>query len=139
MLYIYNTYNLTNIVCREKIQKAEKNALSVVKALCERELFSFESRTTLTKRYCNIKSKIPIYINKELLLMPTHSPKRHDTIWINYFMVFSFQKFFGKTLVLFRNLEELELDITYSNFSLMMNKASKITEYMNKRLLIPLI
>lgn len=133
MLYIHNDKNLTKIVCKEKIQQAEKSSFSVVKSFCERELFSYESRIKYTKLHLNIKTKIPIYINKELLLMPTKSPKRYETYWLNYFEVFSYQKHFGKTLVLFTNLKELEVDLSYESFHKMMLKAKTIEKYVNKR------
>lgn len=133
MLYIYNQNNLANIACKEKIQKAEKTAFSVVKGLCERELFSYDSRIKLTKLYLNINTKVPIYINKEILLMPTKSPKRYETYWINYFEVFSYQKHFDKTLILFTNLKELEVSATVNSFTIMMDKAKRVKEYMDKR------
>lgn len=133
MLYIYNDGNISKIVCNDKIQKAEKPAFSIVKGLSERELFSYESRVKYTKKILNIKTKIPVYINEEILLMPTKAPKRHDTYWINYFEVFSHQKFFNNTIILFTNLKELEIDITNNSFSKMMEKGEKIINYINER------
>lgn len=133
MLYIYNEKNLSKIICKEKIQKAEKSAFSIVKSFCERELFCYESRIKYTKRHLNIKTKVPIYINEEMLLMPTKSPKRYETLWLNYFEIFSYQKHFDKTLILFTNLKELEVDLSYDSFHKMMVKAKKIKEYINNR------
>ena len=137
MLYIYAKSNLTEIVCNNKIQKANMSPFSIVKGLCKRELFSYESRITLTKQTLNIKSKIPIYINEKVLLMPTNSGKRYDTFWINYYEIFSYEKYFNKTLVLFYNLKELTLDISYSSFLKMVSKARIIDEYFEKRLNYP--
>lgn len=135
MLYIYNKNNLTNVVYKETIDKVEKTALSVVKGLCQKELFSYESRIKYTKEYLDIKTKVPIYINEKRLLIPSQSPKRYDSYWINYFEVFSHQKYFDKTLILFTNLKELELNVSYNNFLKMVNKAEAVERYMLQRLL----
>lgn len=134
MLYIYNENNLAIIVCKERVQKAESTAFSIVKGLCKRELFSYESRSMLTKNKLNIKTKIPIYINENVLLMPTNSPKRYDTHWINYYEVFSFEKYFNGTIILFYNLNEKLLDVSYKSFKIMMEKASIINKYFEERL-----
>jgi len=135
MLYIYNNNNLTDVVYKESIDKVEKTALSVVKALCQKELFSYESRIKYTKEHLDIKTKVPIYINEKTLLMPSQSPKRYDNYWINYFEVFSHQKYLDKTLILFTNLKEIELNISYNNFLKMIEKAEMVEEYMLERLL----
>lgn len=134
MLYIYNNYNLSEIVYKDNVKQATKSLITIVKALCERELFSYESRIKLTKKHLSIKSKIPIYINEQILLMPSHSPKNYNNRWINYYEVFSFEKYFNKTLVLFNNLKEMELNISYNVFNNMMKKASIIDEYFRNRL-----
>ncbi len=134
MLYIYNKSNLTQIVCKNKITQATKPVISVVKAFCERELFSYENRIKLTKKYLKIKSKIPIYINELILLMPTHSPKKYNSYWINYYEVFSYNKYFDKTLVLFKNLQELVVNVSYNVFRGMMKKAALVDEYYIDRL-----
>lgn len=139
MLYIYAKNNLTEIVCKKKVQKALKSPLSVVKGLCKRELFSYESRVNYTKQQLNIKSKIPVYINDKVLLMPTNSPKRYDTYWLNYYEVFTYEKHFNKTLVLFHNLEEIVVDVSYNSFKIMIGKGKLVADYFLKRLSFPLI
>lgn len=133
MLYLFNEKNIANIVCKNKIQKANKLVFSIVKGLCERELFTYESRVRLTKKHLNIKSKIPIYVNDQVLLMPTNSPKRYDNVWVNYFCVFSYQNHFNKTLVLFDNLDEVVLNVSVNVFKTMMEKASLINQYFANR------
>lgn len=139
MLYIYAKGNLTEIVCNDKTQEAFKSTLSIVKGLCKRELFAYESRISYTKQLLNIKSKIPIYVNEKVLLMPTNASKSYNTYWINYYEVFSYERYFNKTLILFYNLKELCLNISLNSFSKMMEKGKTIDEYFKKRLTHPSI
>lgn len=134
MLYIYSKNNITEIVCLKTTYKAQKPSLSVVKSLCERELFSYESRIKYTKSYLNIKTKIPVYINQKLLLMPINSPKRYDTFWLNYFQIFSFSKLFDKTIVLFNNLVEITIEISYKSFTKIIERAQLVEQYYEDRL-----
>lgn len=134
MLYICSKNNMTEIICKEITYKAEKTPLSIVKSLCERELFSYESRVKYTKTYLNIKTKIPVYINEKLLFMPIKSPKRYDTYWINYFEIFSFSQYFDKTLVLFNNLVEIIIEISYNSFVKTIEKAKIVEKYYLERL-----
>ena len=58
MLYIYSKNNITEIVCLKTTYKAQKPSLSVVKSLCERELFSYESRIKYTIRWFYLKRNL---------------------------------------------------------------------------------
>lgn len=133
MLYIKNNYNVTHIVKKDETQKASKTALSIVKLLCEQQLFTYDSRIYLTKKHLDIKTKTPIYINKNILLIPTKSPKNYDSVWINYFEIFDYEEFEDKTVVLFNNLEEIIIDNTINSFRTSIRRAEKIIDYFYKR------
>lgn len=134
MLYICIKNNLTEIICKETTYRAQKPPLSIVKSLCERELFSYESRIRYTKKHLNIKTKIPVYINEKLLLMPINSPKRYETYWLNYFEIFSFSQYFDKTIVLFKNLVEIIIETSYNSFVKIIERAKLVDQYYLERL-----
>ncbi|NLN50641.1 MAG: hypothetical protein GX149_03335 [Acholeplasmataceae bacterium] len=129
MLYLYHQNNLSKIVYKTHVQLARKPNLSIVKSLCEKELFSYESRLKLTKERLNIKIKIPIYINPKTLLFPIKSPKRYDNYWLNYFEIFSYEAFFEKTIILFYSLDEVIVNLSFKSFKKLYDKAKKLANY----------
>lgn len=91
---------------------------------------TYESRILLTKKRFKIHTMVPIYINPTILLMPTGSPRSYETIWINYLKIASIQKYGDRTVVLFTNLSEIEVDITYTRFKEKMKYCKIIYDYM---------
>lgn len=133
MLYLKHNLNITEIYTKAGFYESERPVLSVIRTLCEKELFSYDERIKITRKQLSINIKVPIYINENTLLMPTKSPKKYDNIWINYYEVFEYNSLGDKTVVLFSNLTELILDIKIKNFKTMMKKADLIDTYIYNR------
>ncbi len=114
MLYIRNKQNLSEVVFKNHTIYYERSAFSLVKSLAEKMFFSYESRVKQVKKQLNINVRIPLYLNNELLLIPTMSPKNYETIWLNYFKILKLVKNNQKTIVVFNNLESLEVNISYN-------------------------
>lgn len=136
MLFIKNYKDLSEIVFQNVTNYAQKSAFSVVKLLCERELFSYESRVKLTNKYLKIKTRIPLYINDKILLIPTKSPRNYDNIWINYFNILKIIKRIDGCEIVFKNLQVLILDDSFNKIRNSFNNAKIINKYfgnINKR------
>lgn len=129
MLYIKQKGNIVKIYTVKGLRRALNTSLKIVKLLCEKHLFTYETRVKLAKKYLNIKSKVPIYINDFTLLMPTKSAKAYENIWINYYQIFDYNKFGSKTVILFNNLEEVIISVSIKAFKTMLNKAKLIDNY----------
>ncbi len=129
--FIKNTNNLTEIMRKKGVRYANKAVITVIKLLCEIQLFSYESRIRFTKKYLSIKSKVPIFINNDNLFIPTQSPKNYENIWINYFEIFGYRSFNCKTVIIFKDLKELIIPITYRSFKNSIKKAEDIATYFN--------
>ena len=132
MLFIKNHYTLSEIVFENYANYAEKSAFSVVKKLCETMLFSYESRIKLTKKTLNINVRLPLYINKEMLLIPTKASKDYQTVWLNYFHIIKLIKRDKSTEVVFSNLSTIKVDVSYNILSNSLINAKKILKYFQK-------
>lgn len=129
MLYLRNNQSLSEIVFKNHTSYFEKSAFSVAKAICERKLFTYETRAALTKKKLQVKVRIPIYINKEILLIPTKSPKNYDCIWLNYFNIVKVIKKNHYCEVVFSNLQTLTLKESYSKIMKSLKVANLISNY----------
>lgn len=132
MLYIEQNPTGAVLVFENYQTQTEKSPISIIKLLCQEVLTTYEARTQLTKKRFNLFSLIPTYINSNILLIPTASPRKYETIWINYLKIASIQKYGTKTVVLFSNLQEIEVDISYTRFKEKMKYSKIIYDYMEK-------
>lgn len=129
MKYIYHKNNNSVIVSKNSKVVINKSCLSVIKLLCKKALFDYDSRVKLTKRYCSINVKTPVYIDKYTLLIPTKSPKLYETIWINYYKVFNVMKEGTKTVIIFDDLEELNLEVPLHLIKKRLEHAKLVHDY----------
>jgi competence transcription factor ComK len=130
MLYIQQHPQGSSLVFEKYTTESEKAPISIIKLLCQELLMTYESRILLTKKRFNIHSMVPIYINSATLMMPTGSPRSYETIWINYLKIASIQKYGDHTVVLFTNLSEIEVNISYTRFKEKMKYCKIIYDYM---------
>lgn len=130
MLYIHQ--NATGAVLFfEKYQtQTEKPPISIIKLLCQEMLTTYEARLQQTKQRFKVNSLVPIYINSNILMIPTGSPRNYETLWVNYLKIASIQKYGTKTVVLFTNLHEIEVDMSYTRFKEKMKYCKIIYDYM---------
>jgi competence transcription factor ComK len=132
MLYIQQNAIGAVLFFENHKTQTEKPPISIIKLLCLEMLTTYEARNQITKQRFKLNTLIPIYINSSVLLMPTGSPRNYETVWINYLKIASFQKYGTKTVVLFTNLDEIEVDISYTRFKEKMKSCKIIYDYMDK-------
>lgn len=130
MLYIKQDTQGSHLIYENYTTHTDKPLISVIKLICQTVLVSYESRILCTKQRFNIHSLVPLYVNSALLLIPTGSPRSYETMWMNYCQIVSFQKYKQHTIVLFKNLVEVEIPISYSRFKDKMKYCRIIYDYM---------
>lgn len=131
MLYIHHKKGYTEIVFKTYELIVDKSNISVIKKICMDNLFNYDYRIRYTKEILNIKTKPPLYINRNILLISTKSLRSYDNIWINYFSISGIVKKGPKCKVIFDDLKELLLDINYQSFLKSVNNAKRIINYVN--------
>lgn len=129
---MYDEMGFSKVILRNETILAGKGSFLIVKQFCFRQLFSYESYIKAIRKYLHLKSRIPVYISRKLLLIPIKSPKRVDNVWINFFSIQSVTGILNKTYVLFDNLLELELDINIKSFNKSIDACLKIISYLEK-------
>lgn len=131
MLYIHHKKGYTEIVFKTHELIIDKSNISVIKKICRDNLFNYDFRIKYTKEILNIKTKPSLYINKNILLIPTKSLRSYNNVWINYFNISEVVKMGAKCKVIFVDLKEIILDISYQSFLKSVNDAKKIINYVN--------
>lgn len=129
LLYITQSGQYTALVFENYVQQADKSSLSIVKLLCQRSLFSYESRIATTNKYLNTTTKTPIYINNSLLLIPTKSPRQYDNIWINYKAISNINSINNHTEVVFIQHKTLIINQSTKQFKSKIKICEKLCNY----------
>ena len=103
-----------------------------INKLASKHLFSLESYKKGVKKHLPLKNKIPIFFSKSLLLFYLKT-KNNEMYYINFFEVFKIC-FAKKCIIIFKNGEILELDVTRKVLSNEMAKVKTISNYLNNLL-----
>ena len=130
MIYIKQNPEGSSLVFENHTTQSHKPPISIIKLLCQEVLVSYETRIALTKKRFKIHSMVPLYVNSTLLMIPTASPRNYETQWLNYLRIVSFQKYGKHTIVLFSNLSEIEIEVSYTRFKEKMKQCRIIFDYM---------
>lgn len=123
-----------NFICEEELKEEEKNyknsTLVNIKRLCLKNLATFEGRLKATRASLNFKSKIPIYINERIMLVPLSSYKDPKCLWLNYFEVKALYNHFCKSVIIFNNGERIEIAFSFYVVKKQLEKARKIDKFL---------
>ena len=95
-------------------------------------LSTYEGRIKSVGKVLNINSKVPVFIDKELLLFPTKGTRNYDCYFINYHQVLSISKWpSNQTKVVFNDLTTIILDIDNKKINKQMERCVKIVSYLS--------
>ena len=95
-------------------------------------LSTYEGRTRSVKSIIGITSKIPLFIDYETLMFPTKGVRNYDCVFINYYQILSIAASNNyKTVVRFKDLTNVVLDIDFSKVNLQIKRCKKIIEYLS--------
>ena len=105
------------------------DGIKEINKLLNKEIRDFYVYNYLVKRILNIKTNIPIYINKKMVLLPIKSYKAYDCIWLNYNAIKRVFEFNKKVSITFLDGEIKTFDISLKKLKRIINNALKIMEY----------
>jgi len=99
--------------------------------LLKKNLTTLAVREKTAKKYLNIKSKVPIYIDKQQLLMCIRSFRLENTFYINYYSILNYELYRDYVIIIFINNHCIKIK-EKSIFISQLKKCKKIIEYINK-------
>lgn len=73
---------------------------SIFNQLALSGLSTVDGRLEATKKRLGIQAKVPLYLNKETLLLPLMGIRSHQSLFVNYFSISSFRKDMGGAVVI---------------------------------------
>lgn len=85
-----------------------------------------------TKINCNIKYTIPLYINKNILLVYTGSLNSIDIIALNYFNITNIISNDYSSLIIFKDGMSIKINISPHRIKTMMEKGRIVFDYVTK-------
>lgn len=131
---LYMKRHKDGIIIRNKNQDKimRTTLLKHINNLCIENMATYEGRITAAKKLLNIKSNIPIYISKKLILYPIISIREYDTVLVNYSEVLSIKKVdMIHTKFIFTNLDEKILKVSYQKIMKQHSRIEKIINYLD--------
>lgn len=107
----------------------KNDGIRIINKMLNGKIRDFYSYNKLVKKILDIKTNIPIYIDKNTLLLPIKTYKAYDCIWINYFNVLEVVDLPNKTLIKFKNEEIKAFEIDMKKYNRIVNNAIKVLNY----------
>lgn len=132
MYYIKRKSNGLEIGSENGIQIVNSSLKKYINELCIKHLSTFDGRRISASKLLGETSNIPIYVNHKIVLYPTKSIRCYDTVYINFNEVLSIKKGKNGSLsLLFNNLSELSLEISYNKIRKQHIRINKILDYIS--------
>ncbi|MDD3126579.1 MAG: competence protein ComK [Candidatus Izemoplasmatales bacterium] len=78
------------IVTKKKTILYDEPLTRVLQRYAQRELTSIGARIKATKQQFNLQSKVPIYLGKDLLLIPIKSLRSPQALLVNFYAIRSY-------------------------------------------------
>lgn len=104
-----------------------------VNSLCIKSFSTLNGRVEAVRKLLKLKYNVPIYVNEKILLFKVVSFK---TYWINYFNIKDIDIKNDISIIIFNNLEILELDVSKRVIVNRVRVCHKILDHKNKGLYI---
>lgn len=104
-----------------------------VNSLCIKSFSTLNGRVEAVRKLLKLKYNVPIYVNEKILLFKVVSCK---TYWINYFNIKDIDIKNNISIIIFNNLEILELDVSKRVIVNRVRVCHKILDHKNKGLYI---
>lgn len=94
---------------------------------CLEELTTYVGRMEAIKKKYHLKKRVPLYINKNIMLFPTDTKKDIDNLYINLVAILEINKTLdNQTMIIFKNKEQIILNKDYDNIKKSYDKSLKI-------------
>ncbi|MBE6154762.1 MAG: hypothetical protein E7163_04245 [Firmicutes bacterium] len=126
----------TKIIEREKIIIVNETPAEVVSTNCIINGSSLEGRQKGSSYLIGTTYKPPIIINDRdnIVLLPTHSIRNNECIWINLNSILNYIKNMDKTTILeFKNKKKINLKVSFTIFDKQVLKATRLESTLRGR------
>lgn len=112
----------------------DDNAKNIINYSCKFFGSSLIERGNMTKRLINISNKAPIFIEetKKIIFFPLRSTREKVNIWISFNNLESYEQVGRKTLLKFKNQQEVLIDYSYYMVDNQMTRCMML-DYMAKK------
>lgn len=109
--------NLSRIIEDENIYMIKKSTLEIIDESCKYFGSSYSGRHEGTKKLTGVNYKSPIIVEetRELIFLPTSSPRFDNCTWISLKKIEEFNKYQKTAKIIFKNGYELIVDISYGS------------------------
>lgn len=126
--------NKTKIHELDKSFIIRKSIKKIVDDSCKTFGSSFRGRQEGSYKIMGINYKTPIIVSeaKEIIFFPTNSPRVEDCCWISLQNIEVYKKSNSKTLICFKNKEEIEIDTSFSIIENQFYKATMLESKLRK-------
>lgn len=105
------------------------DGIKTINKMLNKEIRDFYTYNKLVRKLLDIKTNIPIYINKKMVLLPTKSYKSYDCVWLNYYAIKDIISNDNRLSIMFKNGEVMFIKISINRLNRIINNALKIIEY----------
>lgn len=116
----------------DQITFTQTGLIQYINNLCLNDGSSYSGRLNYSKKILG-NHKNPIYINDDLLLIPSHSTRRYECVCINYFLIDSIIESDGKSKVIFQSSMYILIDISPALLKKQLKRAQKLVNVIQKR------
>lgn len=130
--------NQSKILEENEILTINKDSSKIIDDSCRFFGSSYLGRHEGTKSLLGINYKSPIVIeeSQEIIFFPTASPRVEDCYWISLKHVDKILKNQHFTKILFKNGEELDLNISYGSLENQLFRATRLQSILHDRKLV---
>ena len=113
----------------------EKNAVKIIDNSCKYFGSSLNGRHDGTKNLIGVSHKAPIIIEetKNIIFFPTNSPRIESCNWISLRNICEFKRKDNKSLIIFNNGYNLEIDISYGSLENQILRATRLESVLRIR------
>jgi len=109
MNYIKRSVN--GVICDETL--INSSLISFIDRMCLDNLSTYKGRLDASKRVLGLRSNVPIYVSKSILLYPTECIRNFECAMINYYNVLSVEAI-NKTSVCINFIDGMKLMVFVS-------------------------
>ena len=117
ILYIKQGNRESIIYYLDDKNKKEGVLTNLLNKWCLEELTTYKGRMEAIREKFHLRKYVPIYINEELMLMPTTTKNDIDIIYINIVNILKIEKNDNKSKIIFKNRKELILNVDYEKLN----------------------
>lgn len=112
-----------------------KPFMSIIDYNCKINGSTYHGRYQSSKLLVGKKEKLPIIIEEKnnIIFLPTKSYRSDKCCWIAYNKIKDYYKSKNKTIIIFKNNEKLEIDISINMFETQLLKVLKLNLKMNSK------